>query len=295
MHAPDQAEALRLLVASAKAPARVLAVTSGKGGVGKSNLSVNLAIALADRGRRVILLDLDLGLANVDVLCGVHARYTIAHVVAGERDVAEAVVPGPGGIRILPGAAGLERLANLADREREALLRSLEALQHEADILILDTGAGIGRNTVAFAASADEVLVVTTPEPTAILDAYAVVKCVAREGPGAGMRLVVNQARSRVEADKIAAGVTGTARHFLNLYVEPFGHVLSDPCVPQAVRQKRPFLLAYPACPAAACVRALARRLAEPDGAAAGEGGRRHPGEGGFFRRLAAWLGRRSA
>lgn len=289
MHVPDQAESLRLLVRNARRPARVIAVTSGKGGVGKSNLSVNLAIALADRGRRVIVMDMDLGLANVDLLCDLHPRHTIAHVVSGQREIHEAVVPGPGGIRVLAGAAGIDRLANLDDRERDGLLRGLEQLQLETDVILLDTGAGIGRNTVAFAACADEVLVVTTPEPTAMLDAYAVIKCVARDAPGAVLRLVVNQARSRAEAERIAASVAGVAHRFLNIYVEPAGHVLSDSCVPLAVRRKRPFLLAFPACPAAAGVRALADRLLAPAAAGGGEA------RDGFLRRLADWLTRRTA
>lgn len=304
MHIPDQAEALRLLVRNARPPARVVTVTSGKGGVGKTNLSLNLAIALADLGRRVILLDMDLGLANVDILCDLHPRHTMAHVVAGQREIHDALVPGPGGIRVLAGAAGLERLANLGDRERESLLRAFEPLQHEADFLILDTGAGIGRNVIAFAACADDVLVVTTPEPTAVIDAYAVIKCVAREATGAALGLIVNQARSRAEAERMAAGVVGTAQRILNVYVEPFGHVLSDPCVPLAVRQKRPFLIAHPSCPAARGVRAAASKLSaaaameRPTDVGLGEGGlaRRSPtDEGGFFRRLADWLTRRTA
>jgi flagellar biosynthesis protein FlhG len=286
---PDQADALRLLVRNARKPARVLAVTSGKGGVGKTNLSVNLAIAMAARGARVIVLDLDLGLANVDLLCDLRPRHTVAHVVSGQREIQEAVTDGPGGIRVLAGAAGIDRLANLDDREREGLLRALEQLQLDADVLILDTGAGIGRNTIAFAACADEVLVVTTPEPTATLDAYAAIKCVAREAPEAALRLVVNQVRNRMEAERVAASVTGVAQRFLNIYVETAGCILSDPCVPSAVRQKRPFVLAYPASPAADGVRRLAGRLLAPAADAA------RPEGAGFFRKLAALLARKTA
>ena len=268
------------------AGARLLAVVSGKGGVGKTNLAVSLSIALAQLRRRVILVDLDLGLANVDVILDLHARWNLSHVLSGRKDLLDAVVPAAGGIRVLPGASGLENLANLRDGEREALIRSLEGLHRAADVLVFDTGAGISRNTIAFAACADDVLVVTTPEPTAMIDAYAAVKLVHQASDNGDLRLIVNKARDRAEAEKVARGIVTVAHRFLNAYVEPLGFVPADPAVPASVRRKSPFFLAAPRSPAAASVAAIARALTQ---------GREGPAEGrpSFVRRLLGGLMRR--
>lgn len=154
----DQAEELRRIVGTRPRPARVLAVTSGKGGVGKTNLSVNLAIALAQLRKRVVLVDLDLGLANADILLDMTPRYTLAHVIGGHRTLDDVMAPAVGGIHVVPGASGVERLANLGDAERTALLSSFEALHRRADYILFDTGAGISRNTTAFLSAADDIL-----------------------------------------------------------------------------------------------------------------------------------------
>ncbi|MBN1420111.1 MAG: AAA family ATPase, partial [Planctomycetes bacterium] len=185
----DQADSLRrsvLASAPAQAPARArtIAVTSGKGGVGKTNLAVNLAIAAARRRRRTILVDADYGLANADLILDVDPRWNLSHVLAGEVDPREALVEGPEGVRLLAGASGIRRLADLDGEGREAAARAFASLAGDADLLIIDTGAGIARNVIATAAAADEILVATCPEPPAIADAYAVVKSIAAEGDG---------------------------------------------------------------------------------------------------------------
>ncbi len=262
----DQAEGLRLMGQVRPRHARVVAVTSGKGGVGKTNVSVNLAIAIAQLGKRVVLVDLDLGLANADILLDVTPRYNLSQVLVGRKAIEEVSIPAMGGIRLVPGASGVERLANLSDVERASLLSSFEALHREADYILFDTGAGISRNTTAFLAAADEVVVVTMPEPTAIVDAYAVIKMISREQDHGDLFVLLNQCAGREEADRFANGIVVTANKLLNAYVEKLGYIVSDPRVPQAVRARRPFLLAHPGCMASRCVRSIAERLVRGTG-----------------------------
>lgn len=266
----DQAEGLRRLMRMKGRAARVLAVTSGKGGVGKTNLSVNLAIGLAALGKRVVLVDLDLGLANCDIVLDLMPRFNLSHVLSGKRRIEEIMLPAAGGISVVPGASGVEKLANLNEEERKALLTSLASLQEMSDYVIFDTGAGISRNTVAFLAAADEIVVVTTPEPTAVIDAYAVIKMVSREEQYGELRLVINMAQGRSEADRFSEGITETANKILNVYVDKLGYIVRDEAVALAVRRKRPFSILYPHAEATSCVRRIAEgivrgsRLAAP-------------------------------
>src|SRR3954463_593954 len=191
-----------------RAGASVIAVTSGKGGVGKSNIAVNLAIQFAAAGRDVVLLDADLGLANADVLCNINLSSDLSHVIARKKELHEVLVPAPGGFRLIGGASGFARMADLTDMDRQRLVDSLVELERQTDIMLIDTGAGISPNVLSFTRCADHVLVVTTPEPTAITDAYAVIKVITRSGGDSHLMhaadqrisLLVNQARSPGEA-----------------------------------------------------------------------------------------------
>ena len=282
----DQAEGLRRLSGLRRRTARVLAVTSGKGGVGKTNISVNLALALAAAGRRVVLVDLDLGLANADILLDLTARYNLSDVISGRRSLDEVLVTAAPGLRIVPGASGVERLANLGDGERAALVASLDTLCAGADYVLFDTGAGISRNTTSFLAAADEVLVVTTPEPTAVVDAYAVIKLISLVGDHGNLGVIINMAENAEEAGRFSRGIAMTANKLLNAYVRELGYVLQDPHVAQAVRRRRPVLLEHPGCPASRCLRDLAARITA--GSAARPGAERV----GFIRRLLGAFGR---
>lgn len=257
----DQMEGVRRLAATRSRVARVVAVTSGKGGVGKTNISVNLAIAMAQLGKRVVLVDLDLGLANADILLDMTPRYNLSSVIFGRKTIEEVLAPAVGGIRVVPGACGIDQLANLGDAERAVLLAGFESLQRQADFLILDTGAGISRNTTTFLSAADDIIVVTMPEPTAIVDAYAVIKMIAREPDHGDLHILMNQTTSRHEAERFANGIAVTAHRLLSAYVEKLGYVVTDSRVGASVRQRRPFLLAYPSSPASECVRSIARRM----------------------------------
>ncbi|HEX7077689.1 MAG TPA: MinD/ParA family protein [Candidatus Eisenbacteria bacterium] len=240
---------------------RIVAVTSGKGGVGKTNIVTNLAIALSRQGIRVLVVDGDFGLANVDLLLGIAPQFDLQDVILGNRKVSDIVLDGPDGIRILPASSGVEELANLDEYRTEVLIRSLAELEGEVDIILIDCPSGIGRNAVALAQVADPILVVTTPEPTAFSDAYAMIKVLCRRSIKCVPALVVNEADSEEEAAAVAKRVRAVAKRFLNLDVEYWGAILADESVPKSVLRQEPFLSTYPYSPAASCVYQLARRV----------------------------------
>jgi len=258
---------------------RTIAILSGKGGVGKTNLAANLAIALARRGRRILLVDGDLSLANVDLLMGVIPRFTMEHVLSGEKTLEEIVVESYAGIRLIPAASGVQELANLDDFRRECLFRSLSRLDENVDLILIDAGSGIARNVTSLALAADDALIVTTPEPTAFSDAYAAVKVLAASGAARPPKIVVNMARSAEEAREIHARIRKVSEQFLDLSPEDWGFVYEDPAVAKAVRNQEPFLLSAPQSPAARSIDQLARRVLE-------NGPEPHEGMTGWFRRL---------
>lgn len=260
----------------------MIAVTSGKGGVGKSSLALNLAVAAASRDRRVVLVDADLGLANLDVMCGVNPSAGLADVIAGRRHLSEITVPTHYGIDLVPGASGIAALADLDDEDRQRLLAQMETLERAADLIVIDTGAGISRNVVRFAAAADEVYVIATPEPTSITDAYAAIKLISMTKEHAAVRLVVNQASSRREAGKVGGRIASVSRRFLGLSVDEAGYILQDSKVGEAVRLRRPLVRAFPGSEAALCIASLAKKL---DGNGAPAGGE------GFMDRLKRFFG----
>jgi flagellar biosynthesis protein FlhG len=257
----DQAQQLRELIWRARNNARILAVTSGKGGVGKTSTSVNLAIALAARGARVILMDADLGLANVEVLMGINSLYNIEHVIEGERKMRDILVNGPGGIQLVPGSSGLAKVADLTQQGRANLLNGLHELQQDADFIIIDTMAGIGRNVIAFALAADDVLLITTPEPSSIVDAYAMLKTIYANREDALIRLVINMAASPAQANAVAHKLTNVATQYLGRNLSYLGFLPRDPHASQAVMQSKPYTLLYPQAPVTKHIQDIAARL----------------------------------
>jgi flagellar biosynthesis protein FlhG len=280
----DQAHNLREFVRRSQSVARVLAVTSGKGGVGKTSASINLAIALTARDKRVIILDADLGLANVEVLMGLNSLYNLQHVIDGERTILQILVKGPGGIEIVPGTSGLAKLADLAAPARQNILNGLRELQENADFVIIDTMAGIGQNAVRFAAAADEVLVVTTPEPSAIVDAYATIKTIFGLRQDTIFRLIVNMVVNQQQAFAVQTNLSRVTQQYLGLTLSYLGYIVRDPHVAQGVMQTSPFVLAFPHAPATKCVQELANRIIQQRAEA-------QHAKAGFFRRIAQSLG----
>jgi flagellar biosynthesis protein FlhG len=270
----DQAERLRQLVGSMAVPealgarpvhpshCRVIAVTSGKGGVGKTNISVNLALAMANKGKNVLLFDADMGLANVDVMLGMMPQYTLLHVLNGQKNLAEIITEAPGGVKIVAsGSGGVQELADLNEAQRGKFLNALQDLQHQAEVILIDTGAGLHRNVLAFALAAEEVVIVTTPEPTALMDAYGMIKILHREKRDPQIQVVVNMASNQLEADEAGQKLTVLAKRFLDLKVEYLGFILRDPGMVRAVKEQKPVILSSPMGPSALSLNRLAENL----------------------------------
>jgi flagellar biosynthesis protein FlhG len=275
----DQADSLRQLIRARAGPtaladppsgitrepnvARSLVFTSGKGGVGASNLALNVAIALGEYGQRVVLVDADLGLANIDLLCGMSPESDLGDVLEQSRPLADAIVVGPGEIQIIPGAHGSRTLAEVLEGAPTRLARELVDLEAEADFLIIDAGSGLNPSIRSLAAAADQVVIVTTPEPTSVADAHAAIQRLNRPSGSPTLRAVVNQAGSVAEGNEVLARLTASSRQFLGAVVSPLGHVRADPRVPMAVRRRRPFVVEFPKSLASKGVRRLARTLIE--------------------------------
>lgn len=262
----DQAEKLREIMQGksdkAKHNTRIIAISSGKGGVGKTNLSINLAIAYAKIGKRVIVMDADLGLANVNVVLGVIPKYNLYHLIRRQKKMRDIIMDTEYGIQIVAGASGFSKIANLSEEERNIFIQELQELSN-ADIVIIDTGAGVSNNVISFIAAADDVIIVTTPEPTAITDAYGIIKIIATEieNLDLGLKLVVNRVNSVAEGKRVANRVISIAGHFLNLKVDYLGFVYSDKLVHNAVISQKPFFVLDDKSRASICIKHLIGRL----------------------------------
>lgn len=225
---------------------RVITITSGKGGVGKTNLAVNLAISLAQKGSRVILLDADLGLANVDVLLGVAPPLTLYDYLYRGVSIEDILYPGPGGIKIISGGSGIFELAQLTLNERSRLIMNLSKLEQLADLVLIDTGAGISKDVLAFCAAADEVYLVINPEPTSLTDAYALIKVLDRFDLHREAYFFVNQSRSDKETKDTIYRLESIVNKYLNINIKYMGDIAYDQSVLKAVKNQKPFLLAAP-------------------------------------------------
>jgi flagellar biosynthesis protein FlhG len=251
-----------VLAGRANPPLRVIAVASGKGGVGKTNVTANLAVALSRQGQRVCVLDADLGLANLDVVFGLTPEWSLLHVLRGERHLAEVMVDGPAGVRVIPAASGFEEMTALAPADRMRLLDEVDALDGSLDILLIDSAAGISTNVLYFSAAATDTLVVITPEPTALTDAYALIKLLASRYGRREFLVTVNMAAGSADAEAAFQRLARVAQRFLRVRLEYLGYVPYDDAVSQAVRQQQPILLTAPASPASLALARLAERVA---------------------------------
>jgi flagellar biosynthesis protein FlhG len=243
-------------------PVQVIAVSGGKGGVGKTSVAVNLATALGHAGREVLLLDGDLGLANVDVLLGLAPRYTLAHVLSGERSLSEVIVRAPCGVQVAPAASGVARLANLSPAEHAGLLQSFSSLGQRLDALVIDTAAGIADGVLRFAQASQHLLIVVRDEPTSLTDAYALIKVLSREHGVRRFRVLANMTRDARQGASVFARLERVASRYLDVVLDYAGEVPDDPCMARAVRLQRPVLEAFPDSPASRAFRNLARLAA---------------------------------
>ncbi len=281
----DQAETLREMMRTREGSGeqkktRIITVASGKGGVGKTNISTNLALAYAQLGKKVILMDADLGLANVNVVLGIIPKYNLYHLIRRQKTMKEIIMNTSYGIQIVAGASGFAKIANLSDDERRAFIDELATLS-DADIIIIDTSAGVSNNVLSFVAAADDAIIVTTPEPTAITDAYGIIKIIATEidNLNLSLKLIVNRVKSVTEGKKVAERVINIASQFPNLKVDYLGYVYEDASVQQAILKQKPFVALDPRGKASICVRHLASRLEKVEF-------KEGSGIGGFLRKL---------
>lgn len=241
-------------------PVQVIAVTGGKGGVGKTSVSVNLATAMAQAGRRTMLLDGDLGLANVDVFLGLTPRHTMAHVLSGERSLEEIILESPQGLQVVPGASGVAELANLSASGHLSLVQAFSALATRLDVLVVDTSAGIAHSVVQFSQAAQHVLLVVCDEPASLTDAYALMKVLSRNHDVSRFRVLANMTRTAGEGDALFKKLERVTSRFLDVTLEYVGEIPEDAAMRRAIREQRPVLAAFPTSPASVAFKNLARK-----------------------------------
>ena len=241
---------------------RIITITSGKGGVGKTNVSVNLALAYARLGKKVVVMDADLGLANVNIMLNMVPKFNLYDMIRKGKTMKEIIVETEYGISIVAGALGISQVANLSENERHNFIDELNTLSF-ADIIIIDTSAGVSSNVLDFIAAADDAIIITTPEPTAITDAYGIIKIIATEYDNLDMelKLVINRVKGAAEAKKVADRMTNIASQFLNLKVDYLGFIYDDPVVSQAVLRQKPFMVIDPRCKASICIQHIVGKM----------------------------------
>jgi flagellar biosynthesis protein FlhG len=255
----DQASGLRRMVNPR--PVRAVAVTGGKGGVGKTNVSVNLGVAAAELGQRVMLLDADLGLANIDVVLGLHPDFDLSHVLRGERGLDEVLVEGPAGMKVIPGASGVQALAELSPAEHTGLIRAFSEVAADTELLIVDTAAGISDTVLSFSRAAHEIVVVVCDEPASITDAYAIIKLLNRDFGHQRFRVLANMVRSAQEGRELYNKMCRVTDRYLDVTLGFMGAIPFDESLRKAVRAQRPVVQAYPRSRVAQAFRSLAKKI----------------------------------
>jgi flagellar biosynthesis protein FlhG len=261
----DQAEKLRQMasqdsVTDGKKP-KIITVTSGKGGVGKSNIVVNLSIALQKMGKKVMIFDADIGMGNDDVLMGFLPKYNIFDIIFNNKEIEDVIITGPYGVKLLPGGSGLNKIDELTNRQRDKFLQKLGAIR-DLDYIIMDTGAGINRSVLAFVACCEDLIILTTPEPTSLTDAYSLLKAVNHFKLKTEAKVIINRVLDEKEAELTFGKFNNAVSTFLKMKLEFIGSIAEDKKLVQAVRAQQPFIIAYPNCEASSDVERLARNIA---------------------------------
>jgi len=240
---------------------RVIAVTSGKGGVGKTNVAGNLGIALAALGNRVLIFDADLGLANIDILLGLHPKLNISHVLSGEHDLADIIVDAPGGIKIIPAASGISDMAGLSDAQNAGIINAFGELTNDLDILIIDTAAGIDNSVLSFCRASQEVIVVVCDEPSSITDAYALIKVLNKEQGINRFRILPNMAQDQKEGRQLFSKILKVTDKFLDVSLDFLGAVPFDTYLRKSVKKQKAVSQAFPRSPSAQAFKMMAQKI----------------------------------
>ncbi len=255
----DQAAGLRRM--AKQKPVQVIAVASGKGGVGKTNVSVNLSLALVESGKDVLLLDADLGLANVDLLLGLHSEYNLSHVITGERTLEEVIVEGPEGLKIIPAASGTQMMSELSPSQHAGVIRAFSELSTPIDVLMVDAAAGISDSVISFTKASNEVIVVVCDEPTSLTDAYALMKVLNTDHGVQRFNILANSVRSPKEGLNLFAKLSRVTDHYLDVTLDYMGAVPYDEYLIKAVKKQRAVMQSYPQSPASLAFRKLAKKV----------------------------------
>ncbi|MDD2585239.1 MAG: MinD/ParA family protein [Syntrophomonadaceae bacterium] len=243
---------------------RVIVISSGKGGVGKTTIAVNIAMAISSMGKKVVLMDADMGLANIDIMLGILPKYNLYHMIQGQKNIKDIIIPGPGDLMIIPGGSGIDELANIDQNQLQKLLTEIGKIDGQYDYMIIDTGAGISKHVIAFLLAADDAIIITTPEPTSLTDAYGIIKTVHRRQSFAGnLYLVVNRVSSDAEGTLVAEKFKQVCTKFLNRDIALLGSVVNEPLIGEGIKQQQPFIRIYPKNSASRNMKSIARSLME--------------------------------
>ncbi len=257
----DQANGLRKMTSAAPRPVKVIAVASGKGGVGKTNITVNLGVALATQGKQVLLLDADLGLANIDVMLGLHPQFNLQHVLDGSKTLAEIIVEGPAGLKIIPAASGVQKMAELSPAEHAGMIQAFSEMEQHIDILLIDSAAGIADSVVSFTRAAQEVIVVVCDEPASITDAYAFIKLLSREYKVDHFHIIANMCRTIQEGRELFNKISMVCDRFLEVNLDFMGIVPFDEDLRRAVKKQRAVVDFLPRSKSAVAFTHLAKKI----------------------------------
>jgi flagellar biosynthesis protein FlhG len=255
----DQADGIRRM--AQPRPVRVLAVSSGKGGVGKTNVAVNLGVSLSELGRQVVLLDADLGLANVDVLLGLQPKFNLSHVLSGERTLDEILVEGPSGLKIVPASSGIQRMSELTSAEQAAVIRAFGEMNQDIDVLLVDTAAGISGGVVNFARACQDIILVVCDEPTSLTDAYAFIKLLNRDYGVHRFQILANMVQDFQQGQALFGKLCRVTDRYLDVTLNFLGAVPRDEQLRKAVQRQNPVVIAYPHSKAARAFRTLALKM----------------------------------
>ena len=242
---------------------KVFSIASGKGGVGKTNIVANLGYALSKLGKKVLLFDADMGLGNIDILLGLTPKYNFSHVVLGQKRIDEVTISGPGDVKIIPAASGIQELTQLSNKQHLNILDKLDEFIHQFDIFLIDTAAGISNNVLHFNAAAQEVIVIISPEPTSITDAYALMKLLSRRYNVRRFNIIVNNVTGIREAKNVCSQLQLVTQRFLDIDFKYIGHVVSDVKIPKGVRRQKLVSQLYPDSPSSSCFKDLAEKLSK--------------------------------